>query len=184
MEAPYKTIAKAAEWEIVIQKSRFIGHCYPVNSQEEAEEKLGELRKQYWDASHNCYAYVIGRKGEVARFSDDGEPGGTAGRPMMEVLKALDLVDLLVVVTRYFGGTLLGAGGLVRAYSRTASETVQLAGIISMLPTNHYALSMAYPQWSRLQHPLENASYRIERGDYWQRVTLFVAVRQRGAETL
>lgn len=181
MDKPYKTVGKEAVCEIVIQKSRFIGQCFPVKSSEAAEEKLAALRKAYWDASHNCYAYAIGRKGEIARFSDDGEPGGTAGRPMMEVLKAQDLVDALVVVTRYFGGTLLGAGGLVRAYSRVTSEAIQAAGVVVMLPTDCYRLVLSYPMWSRLQQPLEKAGYRLDEVEYGENVTLRIAVKQSDA---
>lgn len=177
----YKTVAGEGNCEVVIQKSRFIGHCYPFERQEDAEAKLAELRKTYWDASHNCYAYCIGQKGDIARFSDDGEPGGTAGRPIMEVIKAQDLVNILLVVTRYFGGTLLGVGGLVRAYSRTASDAVQAAGAIVMLPTDHYLLNLSYPQWNRLQQPLEKAGYRLDDVVYGENVELHLAVKQEDA---
>ncbi len=146
----YRTVRAASEIELVVQKSRFIGRCFPVTAEDEALAHLERIRKQHWDASHNCYAYVV-REGGKARYSDDGEPGGTAGLPMMEVLKARELADLLVVATRYFGGVLLGAGGLVRAYSKTAAQAVNAAGAIDMIPSARYALRMSYPLWGRLE---------------------------------
>ena len=113
--AGFRTVKAPSSVELVINRSRFIGQCFPISSEEEALEKLSELRKKYWDATHNCYAYSVGQKGEIARFSDDGEPGGTAGMPMMDALRGAGVTDVLCVVTRYFGGILLGTGGLVRA---------------------------------------------------------------------
>ena len=118
----YRTLAAKGEAELVIQRSRFIGRGFPVESEAAALAILADIRKAHWDASHNCFAYRIGPDGGCARYSDDGEPGGTAGLPMMEVLKSRGLTDLLVVVTRYFGGILLGAGGLVRAYTQAVKE--------------------------------------------------------------
>ena len=126
----YKTIATSETVEIIEKKSKFIAHVFPVQTQEEAEGHIQKLKKQYWDAAHNCYAYQLGEKSEIQRFSDDGEPQGTAGKPILEVLKGENLTNVLVVVTRYFGGTLLGTGGLVRAYGRTAKEGVIKANII------------------------------------------------------
>lgn len=107
--------------EIVEKKSRFIAHIYGVHSETEAMEQIERTKKQYWDARHNCYAYIIG-KDALCRYSDDGEPGGTAGKPMLEVLLGEEMTDCLAVVTRYFGGTLLGTGGLVRAYQQAVKE--------------------------------------------------------------
>ena len=109
----YKIVYEAGEGEIVEKKSRFIAHVLPVEEEEQALEKIEQIKKQYWDARHNCYAYVIGKKQELQRFSDDGEPSGTAGKPILEVLLGEEIHNALVVVTRYFGGTLLGTGGLV-----------------------------------------------------------------------
>lgn len=117
MEAYYKALYRGGEAELVEKKSRFIATTFPVNSEEEALSFLESIRKKYWDATHNCSAYVIGRNQELQRCSDDGEPSGTAGRPMLEVLLGEGIHNIAVVVTRYFGGTLLGTGGLVRAYS-------------------------------------------------------------------
>lgn len=147
----YRTVKVPASVELVINKSRFIGQCFPIATEEEAIEKLAALRKKYWDATHNCYAYSVGPKGEIARFSDDGEPGGTAGMPMMDALRGADVTDVLCVVTRYFGGILLGTGGLVRAYSRSCSEAIRAAGVVRMAPCDLLEFSVPYGQWTLLQ---------------------------------
>ena len=112
---PYKTLLRDAQDEFIVNKSRFIGHGRPCETEEEALAFLAEMRAKYKDATHNCYAYIIGPNMGVMRYSDDGEPGGTAGMPIIEVMKARGVTNAAVVVTRYFGGVLLGAGGLVRA---------------------------------------------------------------------
>ena len=114
----YKTVLEGGAGEIVEKKSRFIATVRPVKNEEEALAFLEEMRKKYWDARHNCYAYSIGKNREFTRCSDDGEPSGTAGRPMLDVILGEDIYNVAVVVTRYFGGVLLGTGGLVRAYSK------------------------------------------------------------------
>ena len=125
----YKTILAQAEAEIVEKKSRFIATVRPVKTEEEARSFIDELKKKYWDATHNVFAYQIGERNEIQRFSDDGEPQGTAGMPVLNVLKGEDVKDAAIVVTRYFGGTLLGTGGLVRAYGKAAKEVLLSAGI-------------------------------------------------------
>ncbi len=122
MEQNCKVILEEGCGEIVEKKSRFIAHVYCVHNEEEALKRIEEVKKQYWDARHNCYAYTIGRNNTIQRYSDDGEPGGTAGKPILEVLLLEEMSDCLIVVTRYFGGTLLGTGGLVRAYRQAARE--------------------------------------------------------------
>lgn len=118
----YKTVLEGGTGEIVEKKSRFIATVRPVKNEEEALAFLEEMRKKYWDARHNCYAYSIGKNREFTRCSDDGEPSGTAGRPMLDVILGEDIYNVAVVVTRYFGGVLLGTGGLVRAYSKAVQE--------------------------------------------------------------
>lgn len=124
------TLAAAVEHELVIKKSRFIARVTPVSSVEEADAVIAGIRKQYWDARHNCSAMVTGLLGDQARSSDDGEPSGTAGIPMLEVLRRRELTDVVAVVTRYFGGVKLGTGGLVRAYSSAVSEALDLAALV------------------------------------------------------
>ncbi len=127
----YITVRKEASSEFVEKKSRFIGTCKPVKTEEEALEFIGAMRSRYWDASHNVYAYVL-RENGIQRFSDDGEPQGTAGIPVLDTLKKGGVTDAVVVATRYFGGTLLGGGGLIRAYSHTASIALAAAEKIVM----------------------------------------------------
>lgn len=124
------TIAEAVEHELVIKKSRFIARIEPVASVEQADAVIAGIRRRYWDARHNCTAMVTGLLGDQARSSDDGEPSGTAGVPMLEVLRRRELTDVVAVVTRYFGGVKLGAGGLVRAYSSAVSEALDLARLV------------------------------------------------------
>ena len=127
----YKTIKEASSDEFIVKKSRFIGYVKPVKTQEEALEFISEIKSKHWDATHNVYAYTL-RDGGVRRFSDDGEPQGTAGIPSLDVLLKEEVVDCCVVVTRYFGGIMLGAGGLVRAYSHGAKIALDAGGIITM----------------------------------------------------
>lgn len=163
MESSYRTVSNASETEYVISRSRFIGRCFPVTEEADALQILERIRKQHWDATHNCFAYRL--KSGAARYSDDGEPQGTAGLPMMEVLKKRDLYDALVVSTRYFGGILLGAGGLVRSYTRSASDAVDAAGLVSMEPCTLFAVPVPYPYrnaaWSVFERfgVLEHADY-------------------------
>lgn len=124
------TIGAAVDGELVIKKSRFLTHVVPVTSPEHADDIIAGIKKQYWDARHNCSAQVTGLRGDRARSSDDGEPSGTAGMPMLEVLRRRELTDVVAVVTRYFGGVKLGVGGLVRAYSSAVSETLDLATLV------------------------------------------------------
>lgn len=121
----YNILYEPGEAEIVEKKSRFIAHAAPAKTEEEARWFIEKIKKQYWDARHNCWAYRVGINQPAVRCSDDGEPGGTAGKPMLEVILGEDLWDVVVVVTRYFGGTLLGTGGLIRAYTKSTQEGIQ-----------------------------------------------------------
>lgn len=172
----YITIQGDSEVEIVEKKSRFIAYVYQVTTQEEAEMYLTEIRKKNWDATHNCYAYQIGERNEIQRFSDDGEPQGTAGKPILDVLKGQDIKNTLVIVTRYFGGTLLGTGGLVRAYGRAAKEGVLEAGLVEKLRIRLYDLQMSYPLSGRVQYLLNEDQYVIRNTQYLETVTFTVEV--------
>lgn len=147
---PYKSVKQCSEAEYTVNRSRFIGRCFPVDSEEAALCLLGDIRKKHWDATHNCFAYRIGENA-AARFSDDGEPGGTAGKPIMDVLTGKGLTNVLCVVTRYFGGILLGAGGLVRAYSKSAADAVTKAGMVSYLPGTILDIPMDYSRYGALE---------------------------------
>ncbi|MDR1628883.1 MAG: YigZ family protein [Oscillospiraceae bacterium] len=131
MADAYLTLAKPAQDEYIVKRSRFIGYATPAKTQEEALAFLSEIRARHWDATHNVYAYIL-RENQIKRYSDDGEPQGTAGVPVLDVLQKEGLTDCAVVVTRYFGGILLGGGGLVRAYSHAAKLAVDAASVIKM----------------------------------------------------
>ena len=168
----YKTIKQPAREEYVINKSRFIGHACPCQTEEQALAFLKRIREEYRDATHNCYAYVIGENAGIMRYSDDGEPGGTAGLPMMEVLKARGVVNLCVVVTRYFGGILLGAGGLVRAYSHACSLALEAAGVVTMAPCAAMELTVDYSYYERVNILLADHGARVQNADFGAAVTL------------
>ena len=171
----FRTVRAAASVELVINRSRFIGQCFPVSSETEALDILQGLRKKYWDATHNCYAYSVGQKGEIARFSDDGEPGGTAGMPMMDALRGAGVTNALCVVTRYFGGILLGTGGLVRAYSRACAEAIRAAGVVRMAPCDLVEFSVPYAQWTMFQQEARRQGAPLE-PEYGELVRCVAAV--------
>lgn len=151
-----KKIQQTYQNTLIITKSEFITHIYRVDSVIEAEIILDDVRKKYWDATHNCYAYVIGDNAEIQKCSDDGEPSKTAGAPMMDVLKKQGITNILAIVTRYFGGTLLGAGGLVRAYSQSVSECLKQAKFYDTKFQTKFMLITSYPGYNSL---INNISY-------------------------
>lgn len=173
----YRSVDKSSETEYIINRSRFIGRCFPVTSEEAALSLLGDIRKKHWDATHNCFAYRIGETASIARFSDDGEPGGTAGMPIMDVLRSKELTDVLVVVTRYFGGVLLGAGGLVRAYSRSAADAVTEAGIVSYVPAKQLSVSMDYSRYGSMEQYIRSA-VQVEDVEFMENVTMKVVAAE------
>ena len=171
---PYKSVKQCSEAEYTVNRSRFIGRCFPVDSEEAALCLLGDIRKKHWDATHNCFAYRIGDNA-AARFSDDGEPGGTAGKPIMDVLTGRGLTNVLCVVTRYFGGILLGAGGLVRAYSKSAADAVTKAGMVSYLPGTILDIPMGYSRYGTLEGFIR-ANAEVRNVAFAQNVVVTVAV--------
>ncbi len=158
---PYRTVAKTAIAEYTDRRSRFIGEIRPLTTETQAAAFLEEIRHQHWDARHHVRAYIL-REGNIHRFSDDGEPQGTAGAPVLDLLQKQELVDCAIVVTRYFGGILLGGGGLVRAYGHTAALAVQAAGIVEMRPTLVQEITCSYTQYGWLAALLENFGASIE----------------------
>lgn len=145
----YRTLEQSSQDEFIEKKSRFIGYASPVKSEEEALNFIARIKSKHWDAKHNVYAYCI-REGNICRYSDDGEPSGTAGVPVLNVIQKNNLTDCAVVVTRYFGGILLGGGGLVRAYSHGASIGINAAGIITMRLCALCRLKCEYSQYGRI----------------------------------
>ncbi|MDI9242997.1 YigZ family protein [Fusibacillus kribbianus] len=152
MRQSYLEAYKGGEGELVEKKSRFIATVRPVKSEAEAAAFIEEMRKKYWNASHNCTAFCVGRNNELTRCSDDGEPGGTAGRPMLDVLLGEGIHNVCVVVTRYFGGTLLGTGGLVRAYSGAVKEGLKNSIVLDKRPGREAAVTCDYNGLGKLQY--------------------------------
>ena len=182
--APYKTLRQEAADEVIINKSRFIGYACPCETEEEALAFLHKIRTKHKDATHNCYAYVIGKNAGIMRYSDDGEPGGTAGLPMMEVLKAQGVVNCCVVVTRYFGGILLGAGGLVRAYTQGTVIALKAAQVVVMEPSQRYLCEVAYPLWDRVTHALKAMPVQLVSSEFTTAVGFTLLVREKDAQQM
>ena len=168
----YKTVYRGGMGEIVEKKSRFIAHVAHVESEEEALAFVEKIKKEYWDARHNCHAYTIGKNNECTRCSDDGEPSGTAGRPILDVLLREEIHNCIVVVTRYFGGILLGAGGLVRAYSHACSLALEAAGVVTMAPCAAMELTVDYSYYERVNNLLADHGARVQNADFGAAVTL------------
>ena len=160
------------EDEIVEKKSRFIAHVKPVTTEEEALQFIEELKKKYWDARHNCYAFIIGKNAQVVRFSDDGEPSGTAGKPILEVLQNQELKDVVVVVTRYFGGVLLGTGGLVRAYTQSTQVGLNAAQICTMTPMVIITTVIDYTLIGKIKYVLAQNDALVQDEKYGADVTI------------
>lgn len=172
----YKTVLNNAVAELIEKKSKFISTVKPVSSEEEAIEFINQIKTKYWDATHNVYAYNIGGDIVIQRFSDDGEPSGTAGLPILEVIKRAELQDLAVVVTRYFGGTKLGAAGLVRAYSKSASLGIDSAIIIKKKLCAEFHVTLDYGNFGKVQNQINNLGYNTKDIKYTQDVTMTVLV--------
>lgn len=172
----YKTILNQAEAEIVEKKSRFIATVRPVKTEEEARSFIDEMKKKYWNATHNVSAYQIGDRNEIQRCSDDGEPQGTAGKPVLDVLIGEDIKSTAVVVTRYFGGTLLGTGGLVRAYGKSAKEGILSAGIAEMILYRKFSIVTDYPTSGKIQYEVLQDGHIIHDTIYTENVEFIVLV--------
>lgn len=158
----YKTVKGVGQAEIVEKKSRFIAHVMPVKNEKEALENIEKIKKQYWDARHNVFAFQLGERNEIQRYSDDGEPSGTAGMPVLEVLRGEEVKDTLIVVTRYFGGTLLGTGGLVRAYGKAAKEGLLNAGVIERVLYTQISITVDYTLSGKVQYEILQEKYILQ----------------------
>ncbi|MCR5302148.1 MAG: YigZ family protein [Lachnospiraceae bacterium] len=168
------SVYKGGIGEIEEKKSRFIATVRPVSSEEEAVSFIASVKKQYWDARHNCSAFVIGDSGQKTRCSDDGEPSGTAGRPMLDVLTNEHITNVCVVVTRYFGGTLLGTGGLVRAYSSAVKAALENCEIIRKVNGHSIKIECDYNDLGRIKSMLDRNGTRMKDVDYGSRVTAMI----------
>ena len=170
------TVRGLTETTLVIKKSRFIGLVCPVSTEAVVQQVLEDRRKQHRDARHHCFAYLL--EDGAMRCSDDGEPQGTAGLPMLEVLKRTGLTDVLVVCTRYFGGTLLGAPGLVRAYSQSAADTLDAAPKVTLIPCSIYVCAFDFAAWARVQTLLSKAGFIIDDVSYADVVDVRFLIRE------
>ena len=174
----YKAVYQGGEDEITEKKSRFIATVIPAEDEETALEFIESMRNKYWNATHNCYAYVIGERNELQRCSDDGEPGGTAGRPMLDVLLGEEIHNVAVVVTRYFGGTLLGTGGLVRAYSSATKAGLESSVIITKIYGVKLKIETDYTGLGKSQYILGQRGLKILDSEYSDKVVLNVLIPQ------
>lgn len=182
MLSQYKTVYSGGEAEIIEKKSRFIATVKPVKSEEEAVTFIEGLKKKYWNATHNCFAYVIGERFQTQRCSDDGEPSGTAGRPMLDVLLGEEVHDVAVVVTRYFGGTLLGTGGLVRAYQGATKAGLMACTVITKMHGSKVAIQTDYTGLGKIQYILGQRGLAILHSEYTDRVALEVLLPEADVE--
>lgn len=167
-----KIVYKGGEGELIEKKSRFIATVIPAESEQEALDFIAAMKKKYWNATHNCFAYVIGENYEIQRCSDDGEPQGTAGRPMLDVLLGEEIHNAAVVVTRYFGGTLLGTGGLVRAYSRSVQEGLRGSVVIEKKDGVLLQIRTDYNGIGKIQYLLGQRGLTVTNSEYTDIVTV------------
>lgn len=179
----YKTIARRCEARFIEKKSEFIGYLCPVQTEEQAVAFIEEIRAMHRKATHNCYAYIL-RENNAARHSDDGEPGGTAGVPIYEVLRKEGLTDVCCVVTRYFGGVLLGAGGLVRAYTKGAKDAVDAAQIKCMAEAVKLAVTVDYGLYGRLAQVFADFDARVEDERFADNVRIVLHIRAENSQKL
>ncbi len=173
-----KVITSDGSGEIVEKKSRFIANVFSVDTTAEAEARIAEISKKYWDARHNCYAYVIGENGEQTKCSDNGEPSGTAGKPILEVINGAGITNILIVVTRYFGGVLLGTGGLVRAYTQAAQAGIAGSGVGELVYSQKLIITVDYSKVNTIQYLLGQKSIRIQDARYAADVEFDISVKE------
>ncbi len=179
----YKTVKNQCSAEITVKRSRFIATICPCKNEEEAVAFINSLRKKYWDATHNVYAFVV-RENNVKRFSDDGEPHSTAGLPVMEAIEHFGVTDVAVVVTRYFGGVLLGTGGLVRAYSDAANAALNAAEVVTFLPAKKFRTTFAYGDFDLLNKTLISLGAQILESDFKEDISLCAIIPEEKFEAL
>ncbi|OZV10457.1 YigZ family protein [Tissierella sp. P1] len=176
MDKIYRTIYTYGEEETIINKSRFIGYAMPIETEEEALEFIEKIKTKHRDATHNVYAYVLGKDSNAQRFSDDGEPSGTAGIPVLEVIKKENLRNVVVVVTRYFGGIKLGTGGLIRAYTRGAKIGLDAGTIVDMVLHSRIKIRIDYTLYGRIENYLMNEGYIVDESVFDDAVNIFVYI--------
>lgn len=179
----YRTVRESGNKEIVIKKSRFIGHVMPVKSEQEAITFIEQIKKEHWNATHNCSAYMIGERDEIQKQSDDGEPSGTAGKPILEVIKNQGLKNVAIVVTRYFGGIMLGAGGLIRAYTDGAVAAIESGQAITLVLHREIYVEVDYTWLGKIENELRNRSIRTGQSAFADKVTVLCLPEDQEAES-
>jgi uncharacterized YigZ family protein len=180
----YIVVKEGAEGLYEEKKSRFIGMTFKVDNEEQVAAILEAVRKKYWDARHNCHAFVIGENNEITRCSDDGEPSGTAGKPILEVITGAGVHNCLVVVTRYFGGTLLGTGGLVRAYTKAAKDSLSNSRLARLVQGEEYSIVTDYNSIGKIQYIVPQFNAKITDSVYTDKVEVFVEVVKEDSKAL
>lgn len=178
----YREVFEGGQGEIVSKKSRFIATVFPISNEEEAISIIEQLKKKYWDARHNCYAYVCGRNNDTVRFSDDGEPSQTAGKPMLDVLLGENIKNTLVVVTRYFGGELLGTGGLVRAYQQSTKEGLDNSVILEMDDNIVMKITVNYNDIGKVKYIASSMNVVTVNSEYGEKACETVLVSATGSD--
>lgn len=182
LRSDYRTVNLQGESEYIVQKSRFLTYVRRTETEEEAIDFINEIKKIHHNATHNCSAYLIGEHDEIQKANDDGEPSGTAGVPMLEVLKKQNLQDVTVVVTRYFGGIKLGSGGLIRAYGRATSEGIAATGIVECKLHHLMKVSIDYTWLGKVENEVRQSAYPLHEMAYADQVELFIHVPQQQVE--
>ena len=180
----YKTLHKFGVDEYIVEKSTFIGYAKPIKTEEEAIAFVNEIKKKHKDATHNVWAYTVGENMNIQRYSDDGEPQGTAGIPTLEVIKKEDLRDVVVVVTRYFGGIKLGAGGLVRAYTKGAKVGIEAGIVIEKVKYTEVKIKIEYTQLGKIQNEIMNLGFTVKDTIYSDDVEIIVYSKVEDVESL
>ena len=184
MPQSYRTLKGCGASEIIINKSRFLSYAERVETEEAALAFLNAIKKRHWDATHNCSAYILGPRGDRQKSDDDGKPGGTAGKPILEALRKNQLQDAIVVVTRYFGGVKLGAGGLIRAYTKAALTGIEAAGLARRALYAKITIKIGYPLLGSLENYLRNHNYSILEKTFSDQVIVCVLAKKEAEEEL
>jgi len=184
MKKVLRMVKENAETFFIEKKSKFISYISPAYTEQEAVDFISSIKKKHYNATHNCSAFIIGDTANIQRSSDDGEPSGTAGMPMLEVLRKEGLTNTVVVITRYFGGILLGAGGLIRAYTQGVSDAVKVAGIVKLQTYDIFKATIDYHLLSKLQYEIDKKDYIIADTQYLDTVTLKILAETQLSETL
>ncbi|AIQ72826.1 YigZ family protein [Paenibacillus odorifer] len=179
----YQTVRSSGSKEVVIRKSRFIGHVMPVENEEEALLFIEDIKKKHWNATHNCSAYVIGERDEIQRQSDDGEPSGTAGKPILEVIRNQGVKNVAIVVTRYFGGIMLGAGGLIRAYTDGAVLALEAGEVITRVLRREVFVEIEYTWLGKVENELRGRGIQTGETLFTDKVTLLCLPRNDEGDT-